>query len=175
MIWLWIVIIIVLFFGLVVFRGAPYVPSRGVYIRQALSELYPLTDKDVLVDIGSGDGIVLREAAKIGARAVGYEINPLLVFISRFLSRKYSSRVSIHFADFWITHLPNDTTVIYIFSVTRDMNKTIKWVQKETDRLGRQINVISYAIELGDKKAVKNVEAYHLYKFYPLQLDKAQV
>lgn len=175
MIWLWLVIIIVLFFGLVVFRGAPYVPSRRASIRQALSELYPLTDKDVLVDMGSGDGIVLREAARIGARAVGYEINPLLVFISRFLSRKYSSRVSIRFADFWITHLPNDTTVIYIFSVTRDVNKTIKWIQKETNRLGRQINIISYAIELGDKKAVKNVEAYHLYTFYPLQLDEAQV
>ena len=175
MIWLWlIVIIIVMFFGLVAFRGAPYVPSRKLYIRQALRELYPLTNKDVLVDIGSGDGIVLREAAEIGARAIGYEINPLLVFISRFLSRKYN-RVSIHLVDFWMIHLPKDTTVVYVFSVARDISKIEKWMQNETNRLNRQIYLISYAIELDDKKVMKNVGAYHLYMFYPLQLDEAQV
>jgi len=175
MIWLWLIIAtIILFFGLVVFRGAPYVPSRKMYIRQALSELYPLTAEDVLVDIGSGDGIVLREAAKIGARAIGYEINPLLVFISRFLSRRHS-KVSIHLTDFWIAKLPDDTTVIYVFSVARDIPKIINKVQSETNRLNRPIHLISYASKLDDKKVVKKVGAYYLYTFYPLQLNKAQV
>jgi spermidine synthase len=48
----------------------------------AFHELYQLTENDNFVDIGSGDGVVLREASKIGARAVGFEINPILVFIS---------------------------------------------------------------------------------------------
>ena len=76
-----IVIILCVFFGLVVFRGAPYVPSKKTYINQAFSDLYPLTDKDVLVDVGSGDGVVLRSATKFGALAIGYEINPILVIM----------------------------------------------------------------------------------------------
>lgn len=175
MVWFWIILgVIVLSFGFVIFRGAPYVPSRKVYINQALSELYALNEKDVLVDIGSGDGVVLREVAKIGARAVGYEINPILVIISRFLSRKYG-RVSVHLVDFWLTHVPDDTTVVYVFSVTRDAKKIIKWMQNEADRLGRPLYLINYGSELSDIKAVKNVGAYHLYKFGSLQPAEAQV
>jgi hypothetical protein len=174
MIWLWLVLIIVLLFGFVTFRGAPYVPSQKRYVYQALRELYPLNDNDVLVDIGSGDGVVLREAAKIGARAVGYEINPILVIISRFLSRKYD-QISINLVDFWLTHLPDDTTVVYVFSVTRDMKKIIKWMQNETNKLNRPIHLINYGSELKGVKIVKNVGAYHLYTFHPLQSDEAQV
>lgn len=175
MIWLWLLLIAtILLFGLVTFRGAPYVPSRKKYIRQAFRELYQLNDDDVLVDIGSGDGVVLREAAKIGARAIGYEINPVLVLVSRYLSRK-NDKVSVIFGDFWLTHLPSDTTVVYVFSVSRDMNKIIKWIQKETDRLDRPLQLINYGSELTGIEIVKNIGAYHLYKFYPLQPTKAQV
>jgi len=87
MIWGWIVGVAILLFGLIVFRGAPYVPSQKRYVRQAFDELYPLGIRDVLVDVGSGDGIVLRLAAERGAQAIGYELNPLLVIISRWLSR----------------------------------------------------------------------------------------
>jgi DNA-binding Lrp family transcriptional regulator len=174
MIWLWLIFIVVLIFGLVVFRGAPYVPSRKFYVDQALHELYPLSASEVLVDIGSGDGIVLREAAKSGARAIGYEINPILVFISYCLSRKYK-RINIKLADFWLSHLPNDTTVVYVFSVTRDMNKIIKWMQRETNRLDRPIHLINYGSELKGVRMINKVGAYRLYIFHPLQLTKAQV
>lgn len=175
MTWLWIfILILVLFFGMVVFIGSPYVPSRKHYIKQALSELYPLSNKDTLVDIGSGDGVVLRQAAKIGARAIGYEINPLLVLISRYLSRRYS-KVSVRLADFWITNLPDETTVIYVFSVIRDIKKIMQKVQNETNRLGRPIHLISFAGKFENKKVVKNIGAYYLYTFHPLQSDEAQV
>ena len=175
MIWLWLFIAIIgIFFGLVVFRGAPYVPSLRTNIKQALRELYPLNSDDVLVDIGSGDGVVLREASITGARAIGYEINPFLVFISRFLSRN-DSRVSVHLADFWLTNLPDDTTIVYVFSVKRDVYKIAKKLQKETNRLGRPLNLISFGFEIGDIKPVKNVGAYHLYQFHPLQPGKPQV
>src|SRR5680860_1758140 len=96
MIWLWLFFVtIAIFFGAVVFRGAPYVPSQKFYINQALRELYPISNKDLLIDIGSGDGVVLREASKLGARAIGYEINPFLVIISRLLSRKDNRVLSL--------------------------------------------------------------------------------
>jgi SAM-dependent methyltransferase len=174
MIWFWPVFAIVLLFGLVAFRGAPYVPSRKKHVRIALSELYPLSIVDLLVDIGSGDGVVLREAAKIGATAVGYELNPILVLVSRFLSRKYQN-VNVKLVDFWLTHLPDDTTVVYVFSVSRDMKKIIKWMQSESDRLERPIKLINYGSELKGIKVTNEVGAYHLYTFYPLQPSKAQV
>lgn len=45
-------------------------------------------DKPKLVDLGSGDGRIVIEAAKKGYEAVGYEINPWLVLYSRHLAKK---------------------------------------------------------------------------------------
>src|SRR3990167_11438551 len=84
---------ILLVFGLVVFRGAPYVPTLRKNLEQGFRDVYPLSERDLLVDIGSGDGVVLRQAAKCGARAIGYELNPFLVVISKLLSRSEERRV----------------------------------------------------------------------------------
>ncbi|NTW61595.1 hypothetical protein HGB24_02830 [Candidatus Saccharibacteria bacterium] len=161
-------------FGLIALYGAPYVPSRKSEIKDALVELYPLGRKDTLVDIGSGGGVVLRQASSLGAKAIGYELNPLLYGISKFLSRK-DKKVSVHFADYWTAHLPDETTVVYVFSVMRDMKKIGRWVQNQANRIDKPIHLISFGFELGGKKADKNVGAYFLYIINPLQSDKAQV
>lgn len=167
MILFWLVTIIVLSLGWVVFRGAPYVPSQNRYIKRAFTQLYPLSSKDVLVDVGSGDGVVLRRAAFYGAHAIGYELNPLLVVISRFLSRSYGL-VSIELADFWTTELPIDTTVVYAFLVTRDVKKMIAKMQTEATRLNRSLYFISYGNVLPSMMAEKTLDAYGLYCFHPL-------
>lgn len=175
MIFVYVILILIFFiFAFSVFRGSPYIPSHKADVCRALDELYKIGKEDTLVDIGSGDGIILREAAKKGASAVGYEINPLLVIVSRFLLRK-NNKVKVVFADFWFTHLPEKTTVIYVFSVSRDIKKIIKWVQSETNRLNRPINLISYGTRLDGIRLVRNIGAHHLYVFYPLQINKAQV
>ncbi len=168
MIWLWTVGVFVVLFGFVVFRGAPYVPSQKKYVRQAFTELYPLNNKDTLVDVGSGDGIVLRLASQCGARAVGYEINPLLVLISRFLSR-HDKNVEVKLVDFWLTPLPETTTVVYAFAATPYIKKMIRKMQDETNRLQRPLRYISYGNVLTGLDADAKVGAYHLYTFYPLQ------
>lgn len=165
----WLVVfvgIIILIFGFVVFIGSPYVPSQKRYIKQVFQELYPLNSKDLLVDIGSGDGIVLREAARLGASAVGFEINPILVLISRLLSRNHK-KIEVRFADFWLSNLPSATTVIYIFSVTRDMKRIMVKLQAETNRLGKPLSVISYGSKFDGLKINKNIGAYHLYILEP--------
>lgn len=175
MIIVWIIVwVAFVTFGLIVFRGAPYVPSRRRYINEAFTTLYPLGKKDVLVDIGSGDGIVLRLAAARGAKAVGYELNPVLVIIARLLSRR-DARVSIKLVDFWPTPLPDDTTIVYLFVVTRDVKKIIKKMQSEANRLNRTLRVISYGNRLGDMRRDKAVSGYHLYSFRPLHSPQAQV
>jgi hypothetical protein len=66
-----ILICIFLFFGLVVFLGAPYVPSHRKDVKKAF-EHFDINNSDLLVDAGSGDGLVLRIASSFGAKAVGY-------------------------------------------------------------------------------------------------------
>lgn len=175
MIGFWLILIIIILFGLVVFRGSPYVPSHKADVIQSLTELYKINKNDTLIDIGSGDGAILRQAIKLGAkRAVGYEINPLLVLISKFLSRKYK-KVNIILSDFWFISLPKDTTVIYVFSVTRDIKNIVKLIQKETNKLNKSMYLISYGNNIEGLQSIKSVGAYYLYIFKPLQSDKAQV
>lgn len=174
MIWILVVGLIVIVFGFAVFFGAPYVPSQRRFVRRAFEKLYLVGPDDVVVDIGSGDGVVLRVASEKGARAVGYEINPLLVFISRLLSRG-DKRVSVILANFWLTPLPNDTTLVYIFSVSRDSKKLLAKLQFEANRLGRPLRLMSHAVPLPGLTPEAQFEAYHLYSFHPLQPSQAQV
>lgn len=169
MIWMVLGWALVLTFGIVVFRGAPYVPSRRRYIKHALTELYPLSRDDVLVDVGSGDGIVLRIATEHGATAIGLELNPILVLISRFLSRR-NRKVQVRLVDFWLTPLPDDTTVVYAFMVTRDIKKITRKMQHEADRLGRPLKFITYGNRLPDREYEKALVGYALYTFAPLQM-----
>jgi len=170
----WVLSIVVLIFGFVVFRGSPYVPSFKKHIYKAFTKLYKITDKDTLIDIGSGDGVVLREAAKLGAKAIGYEINPILVLISSLVSIKYK-KINVKLADFWSVKIPGDTTVIYVFSVTRDIKNITKRLQSEINRLNKSVKLISYAGDFKGFKFIKQLDAYRLYEIHPLQSDKAQV
>lgn len=168
----WVFAAIVLAFGFVVFWGAPYVPSKRKELKAAFSELYPLKNTDVVIDIGSGDGVVLREAALHGARAVGYELNPILVAITRFISRR-EPKVQAHVANFWNVHLPKETTVIYIFAVSRDIGKLGEKIAEEATALNKKLTVITYGSQIPGRDAAKVLGAHSLYEFTPLQVKKA--
>jgi hypothetical protein len=170
--WFWALFVVALVFGFVVFRGAPYVPSRKKELAKAFDELYPLASSDTLVDIGSGDGIVLREAARRQARAIGYELNPVLVLISRLLSRG-QPLVSTYLADFWFVQLPPETTVVYVFGESRDIVKMAQKVADEATRLDKNLSLISYGFAVPGLKPVKKIAAYYLYCFTPLHTDEA--
>lgn len=158
---------------LVALRGAPYVPSRARDVRQAFDQLYSLGPSDVLVDIGSGDGKVLRQAAERGARAIGYEINPLLVVVSWLLSRNRPS-VTIKLADFWSSNVPDTTTIIYTFGTGRDIERMADWVEKQANQIGRPLYFMSYGFELA-RSPLRSSGAHHLYLIEPLQPEQAQV
>jgi SAM-dependent methyltransferase len=162
-----VLITIFLLFGLTVFRGAPYVPSQRKYIKRAFENLYPLGPKDVLVDIGSGDGVVLRMAARFGAKAIGYELNPLLVWLSRLLARPFGKRIEVRLIDFWFAPLPNDVTVIYLFAVTRDRKRITRKLQKEVDRIGHPVSVLTLGSGLDVEAADAEFDAYHRYTLQP--------
>ncbi|MDH3442782.1 MAG: class I SAM-dependent methyltransferase [Deltaproteobacteria bacterium] len=62
---------------------APFVPTPEEVVVRML-ELAEIRSGDVLYDLGSGDGrIVFAAAKRYGIKAVGFEIDPALVKISR--------------------------------------------------------------------------------------------
>ena len=170
-IWFWLIALVVILFGFVVFFGAPYVPTFRRDTRRIFRELYPLGAHDVLVDLGSGDGVVLREAARFGARAIGYELNPVLVWFSRWLGRQQKN-IEVHAGNMWHVEFPRDTTVVYIFAVERDAKKVEAMLQAEANRLHKPLKLISHGLTLPGKESVKVVGAHFLYNFIPLQLKK---
>ena len=172
MTWILIITGVVLLLGFSVFFGAPYVPSRRRDFTRMFDELYALSATDVVIDVGSGDGIILREVSRRGARAIGYEISPLLAAISKWLSRK-DTKVTVLMANFWLTKFPQDTTLIYAFSVERDVRKLSTKIQTEANRLNKMLTLVCYGSPLKDVVVLREFEAYHLYQFYPLQAREA--
>ena len=136
-------------FLLIVFRGAPYVPTHKRDV-EALFGMHDFQSGEVLVDLGSGDGRVLSEAAKRGVRAVGYELNPFLVFYSRWrLSGE--KNVSVKLQDFWGAKLPDGTAMVFVFLADPFMKKLDRKLTAEAQRLGHDIILVSYGMKIVGK------------------------
>lgn len=162
----WIGIVVVVVFAGTALTGAPFVPSRRKELEIIFKELYKLGKKDLLVDLGSGDGKVLKTASDFGARALGIELNLFLVAFSkvRFIGNE---RVQTKLRDFFHTDLPSETTVVYVFGDGRDMKRIAKKVEEQARKIGHPIFLISHAFEIPGHKVQKKVRAYLLYKINP--------
>jgi hypothetical protein len=159
---------LVVSFGFVVFFGAPYVPTLK-NDRDKIAKLYRFTPGDIFVDIGSGDGSLLRMAADRHVKAaIGYELNPWLYVISKLMVRKHE-KTSIHFANFWQVSLPPGTTVIYAFLNGRYMPRLKRKLENHVKKHHKPLYVISYGFTVPGQKIIKKEGAMYLYKFEPLQ------
>lgn len=160
-----VIALFILSFGFVVFFGAPYVPTMKKQVVQIM-KIRPLEKGDVFVDIGSGDGIVLRSVAKTGARAVGYELSPYLWLVSKMSSRG-KTNIDIRFGNFWPADLPPDTTVVYTFLSSRHMPKLQQKLQSHVDKNGQPISFISYGFQIKGRKPQKKLGPMYLYSIEP--------
>ncbi|XP_070605169.1 ATP synthase subunit C lysine N-methyltransferase isoform X2 [Erythrolamprus reginae] len=79
----------------------PFVPATSKQIENVLIMLKGR--KGMLVDIGSGDGRIVIAAAKFGFKAVGYELNPWLVWYSRYRAWREGVHQDVNFyiSDLW--------------------------------------------------------------------------
>lgn len=152
--------------GVGVFFGAPFVPTRQIWIDDAL-DLAKISRDDIVVDLGSGSGAVLAAALQRGAkRAVGYEINPLLVAWSRLKLRKFRGRAKIVNRNFFAEKLPRDTTVIYLFQVDKVMRKIPKFIERQRPNLtAKKLRVVCFGFTLPGRKAARQLNGMTLYEF----------
>ena len=104
--------------------GAPYLPTLRSQTETAL-DLLEVKEGMKILELGSGDGSVALAAAKRGAFIVGYELNPILVAISRIRCIKYRSQVRIHWGNYWHAQWPV-TDAIFVFLLDKYMNKLDK-------------------------------------------------
>ncbi len=94
-------------------RGAIFVPAHRESI-EALLEAVPMEPGDVFVDLGCGDGRVLRAVRKrYRVEARGVDVNPLACWMAR-LRNLFDGKVRIHRADFW-GHDVGDAGVLFCY------------------------------------------------------------
>ena len=92
-----------------------WVPTSQALV-DAMMKIGKVTAKDVLYDLGSGDGRTVITAAKLGARAYGIEYNPDMVELSKQNAAKagVSNRASFMKADLFETDF-SQANVITMF------------------------------------------------------------
>ncbi|MDZ4229945.1 MAG: prepilin-type N-terminal cleavage/methylation domain-containing protein, partial [Candidatus Veblenbacteria bacterium] len=116
----WATLGILVFLALVlpvaVFGGAPFLPtSRRKLV--TLLKLAALAPGARAVDLGSGDGRIVAALAQAGFEVTGYEVNPLLVWWSRWrLWRQGLGWSTVRLKDFWSANLA-EVDLVVVFGI----------------------------------------------------------
>jgi SAM-dependent methyltransferase len=155
-----VILAVVLAFGLGIRRGAPYLPilKRD---SDALLALGELKAGQTIIDLGSGDGRLLREAARRGIRGIGYEINPILVLVSRLVCWRYRRLVTIHLADFWHVTLP-PADAVYTFLLPRYMADLDQYLARQ---ITKRTPLISFAFEIPGRRPDRHNRNTFIYYY----------
>lgn len=147
-------------FVFVVAFGAPFLPTHSPQVLIAF-DLIALKKGQTLLELGSGDGRVLREAAKRGINAVGYELNPLLVVYSKIITWRYRKQVTIIWGNFWHKKLPQ-SDAIFVFLLKTYMSRLDAKITSEAKKPQK---LVSYAFTIDGKKPTKQKGGMRLYEY----------
>lgn len=86
--------------GLIRAKGVPFVPLTKKKLQKVLEHVH-LQSTDSLVDLGSGDGRVLRGFEKQGVeKLAGYEVNYWAYLLSLAKNKFYHSKAKMYFKNF---------------------------------------------------------------------------
>jgi hypothetical protein len=139
--------------------GAPWVPVRRFDVKQLLDDA-GVSQGTYYVELGSGDGRLLKAAARRGAKVVGYELNPLLWLISWCRTLGYKN-CTVRLADFWRADLAQ-ADVVMAFLVPRTMPKLDSKAAKEMKPTAQ---LISYIFAIPGKKPLKRGKSWLIYDY----------
>jgi 16S rRNA A1518/A1519 N6-dimethyltransferase RsmA/KsgA/DIM1 with predicted DNA glycosylase/AP lyase activity len=144
--------------------GAIFVPTPMDTVKKML-EIAKVNENDTLIDLGSGDGRIILEAAKIyDANSIGIEADPLRVLWSRsrIKSNEIEDKVEVIWGNFFKTNL-SKATVVTVYQGQGINNKLKSKFEKELDSGTR---VVSYSFTFdGWEPIEKDTETdVYLYK-----------
>ena len=144
------------------FTGAPYVGMS----RRALDDIVRLSGLragQTLVDLGSGDGRVMLAAMRVGVRAVGYELNPVLCAVTwlrmRLLGRERAQLGRVVCRNFWHVDL-READAVMVDGMPHIMDRLQRKIQTEC-RPGTR--VVSFAFTFPGWKLVEQKDRVRVY------------
>lgn len=124
--------------------GAPWLPTPRAAIEAAL-DAAGVGPRDVVVDVGTGDGRVLLAAARRGASAVGYELSPFLWLVAWLRSRPFRRLVRVRFADGFRADL-SAATVVFAFLRPATMPRLAATLKRQQGT--KNLTLLAYAFPL---------------------------
>ena len=132
-----------------------WLPTPDSLVTKML-DLGQVTAKDVVIDLGSGDGRTVIAAAKRGARALGIEYNPDMVEFATRTAQKAGVEGKARFikADLFETDF-SEATVITMYLLS---SLNMKLRPKILD-LKPGTRIVSHAFDMGDWKPDNTVNA----------------
>lgn len=150
--------------------GAPFVPTRQAVLKKTLETLV-VDEDDVLVDLGAGSGTVLVAAVHRGARAVGYELSPIMWCIAKIRSLGYRN-IRLMYGNFFRHALPIETTIIFLFLMPNTMPRLLEYLAKQ--QLPHVRHVVTYTFRIPDVPPKQVIEVAGIGKMYVYHLSDLQ-
>ena len=140
----------------------PFVPSPQVVVEKMI-ELAGVKKGDVVYDLGSGDGRIVIAAAKKGAKAVGFEIDPDLVGESRANIQKAGFQEMAEIRNQDILTVDLSAASVVTMYLLPDVN--LKLRPNLLSQLKPGSRVVSHSFDMGDWKPdkVERVEGRTIY------------
>lgn len=126
----------------------PYVPTPQAVV-DAMLKLANVTEKDVLYDLGCGDGrIVITAAKKYGANATGFDINPERIAEAKANAKEANVTNKVRFVEgnlFEVDYRPASVVTLYLLPT---VNMKLRPMLLEQLKPGTRI--VSHAFDMGD-------------------------
>ncbi len=149
----------------------PFVPTTEPAVL-AMMKLGNVTKTDVLYDLGCGDGRIVIAAARLGARAVGIDINPVRIAEARENARKAGVENLVRFEENDLFEADiHEATIVTLFLLP---NINLKLKPKLMKDLRPGTRIVSNTFDMGDWKAEKETtleddngeDTYLSHRFY---------
>lgn len=113
------------------FSDAPFVPSNRRKQRIML-ELADIRAGETVIDAGSGSGSLLIASARLDARAIGIESNPLLVLYSRIRALADATRKNITvIRENLFSYSFREADVLFLYLFPKTIEKLKEKLEKE--------------------------------------------
>lgn len=142
--------------------GGGWAPTPQNIVEMML-KLSKVKKNEVVYDLGSGDGRIAIEAAKIGAKGVGIEIDPLRVFISmlRIKLAGASTNAKIIHGDMMKANI-KDADVVVLFLSPKTMEKIETKLRRDLKKGAR---IVSYRFTFKRWKPVETDRENKIYLY----------
>lgn len=139
------VVIAVLLAGIVInlMTRVPFAGTPQDRIEQLLDDL-KLQPRMRIYDLGCGDGRVVFAAARRGARATGFEIQPLTYLRAKINQLARYPTAEIRYGNFYRTDL-GDANIVFCFLVDSVMPRVARFLER---KLTPGCTVVSYGFPL---------------------------